>query len=152
MNTIDFTHTIEEGMPVYPGTEGPKLIPANSYEKNGFRETSLTFYSHTGTHMDAPAHLFPAGKTLDQFPAAHFVRKGLVIDCSELNAGESITITHIDRQEEAADKADYLLFYTGWSRYWGQQHTSGIIPVLTMKWQTICWTPKRKESDWIPLA
>ncbi len=48
MHAVDLTHVIEEQMPVYPGTEGPKLVPANSYAESGFRETCLTMYSHTG--------------------------------------------------------------------------------------------------------
>ena len=55
MKVIDLTHTIREDMPVYPGTETPELSPASSYEKDGFKETRLHMYSHTGTHMDPPA-------------------------------------------------------------------------------------------------
>lgn len=51
MRVIDLTHTIKEDMPVYPGTGTPKLLPANSYEENGFKETLVSFYSHTGTHV-----------------------------------------------------------------------------------------------------
>lgn len=57
MRVIDLTHTISENMPVYPGTEPPVLAGANTYEKDGFKETKLTMYTHTGTHMDPPAHL-----------------------------------------------------------------------------------------------
>ena len=57
MKIVDLTHTIAENMPVYPGTEGPKLTTANTYETDGFKETLLKMYSHTGTHMD------PAGPT-----------------------------------------------------------------------------------------
>ena len=46
MRVIDLTHTINENMPVYPGTDTPKLIPANTYEKNGFKETFLQIYTH----------------------------------------------------------------------------------------------------------
>jgi kynurenine formamidase len=35
-------------------------------DRHGFREKRLTLYSHTGTHIDAPAHMLPGGKTLDQ--------------------------------------------------------------------------------------
>ena len=70
MKAIDLTHIITEDMPVYPGTEPPKLTPANSYEKDGFKETLLSLYTHTGTHIDPPAHIFPDGRTLDEFPAA----------------------------------------------------------------------------------
>ena len=69
MKVIDLTHTIREDMPVYPGTETPGLSPASSYEKDGFKETLLHMYSHTGTHMDPPAHLYEGRTTLDQFPA-----------------------------------------------------------------------------------
>ena len=31
MKVIDLTHTISEDMPVYPGTEKPKLTTANTY-------------------------------------------------------------------------------------------------------------------------
>ncbi len=68
MKVLDLTHKIKENMPVYPGTEGPKFIPANTYEKDGFKETLLQMYTHTGTHMDPPAHLYPGRTTLDQFP------------------------------------------------------------------------------------
>lgn len=73
MKVIDLTHTIWEKMPVYPGTDTPKFIPANSYEKDGFKETMLQMYTHTGTHMDPPAHLFAGGTTLDRFPASQFI-------------------------------------------------------------------------------
>ncbi len=58
MKIIDLTHKISPDMPVYPGTEGPIFAPANSYEKDGFKETLLTMFTHTGTHMDPPKHLF----------------------------------------------------------------------------------------------
>ena len=59
MHVMDLTQTIGETMPVYPGTEQPKLTQTNTIEKDGFKETLLRMYSHTGTHMDAPAHIFP---------------------------------------------------------------------------------------------
>ena len=68
MKVIDLTHTITEHMPVYPGTGPPKVRPANTYEKDGFKETKISMFSHTGTHADPPAHLFPERTTLDQFP------------------------------------------------------------------------------------
>ena len=58
MKVIDLTHMIESTMPVYPGTEPPIFEPANTYEKDGFKETKITMFTHTGTHMDPPAHLY----------------------------------------------------------------------------------------------
>ncbi|AKN31175.1 hydrolase [Clostridium carboxidivorans P7] len=131
MNIIDLTHTISENMPVYPGTDGPKLDVASTYEKNGFKETLLTMFSHTGTHMDSPAHLFSKRTTLDSFSAEQFVGKGLVIDCSDLKEGEKITIKYIEAVKEKADKAQFILFHTGWDKYWGTSSYFGEYPYIT---------------------
>ena len=77
MTVIDLTHTIKNDMPVYPGTEQPQLTTACTIEEAGYRETLLHMYSHTGTHMDAPAHMITDGQTLDDFPAeADFAGQG----------------------------------------------------------------------------
>lgn len=131
MKVIDLTHTISEHMPVYPGTEKPQLRPANTYEQNGFRETLLTMFSHTGTHMDAPAHLFSDGTELDSFPIEQFIGTGLVIDCSDLREGRSITMEHLVRVWERADRAEFLLFHTGWDKYWGTSAYFKAYPTIT---------------------
>lgn len=131
MKIIDLTHTISKTMPVYPGTEKPKLQIANTYEKDGFKETLLTMFSHTGTHMDPPAHLFANRTTLDSFPVEQFVGKGLVIDCSDLHDGQSITMNYIERVKENAELAQFILFYTGWDNRWGTDAYFGKYPHIT---------------------
>lgn len=64
MKVIDLTHTISEAMPVYPGSEKPKLTTVNTYSKDGFKETLIQIYSHMGTHMDPPAHIFANQKNI----------------------------------------------------------------------------------------
>ncbi len=130
MRIVDLTHSISEDMPVYPGTEGPKFVPANSYEVDGFKETLMTMYTHTGTHMDPPAHLFAGRTTLDQFPISQFVGTALVIDCSDLKEGQSITMDYINKQQDKADKAEFLLFRSGWDRYWGTEKYFGDYPCI----------------------
>lgn len=130
MRVIDLTHTIREDMPVYPGTDAPRFIPANSYEKDGFKETCLQMYTHTGTHMDPPAHLFADRTTLDQFPADQFIGRALVIDCRDLKEGEEITMDRIKRYGEKADKADFLLFDLGWDERWGSDAYFGDYPCI----------------------
>ncbi|MEA4987131.1 MAG: cyclase family protein [Anaerovorax sp.] len=119
MKIVDLTHVIEESMPVYPGTEGPNLIQANTYEKDGFKETILHMFSHTGTHMDAPAHIKPEGMTLDAFDVSQFVGKAIVVDCHDLCEGDRINMSYILKQQKEIDEADFVLFSSGWSRYWG---------------------------------
>lgn len=131
MKVIDLTHAIKEAMPVYPGTEPPALLPANTYAENGFKETLIRMYSHTGTHMDPPAHLFSQGKTLDQFTPEQFIGQALVIDCSDLPEGSSIDLSHITRYGILAEQADFLLFNLGWDKYWGTDKYFGDYPCLS---------------------
>ncbi|MBQ2879808.1 MAG: cyclase family protein [Anaerotignum sp.] len=131
MKIIDLTQTISEGMPVYPGTEPPKLTIANTHEKDGFRETLISFYSHTGTHMDAPFHIFPDRTLLNEMPAEQFVGKALVIDCRDAGEGGVIGMEYIDKA--LADEAEFLLFNTGWDANWGTEKYFGEYPVLSLE-------------------
>ena len=128
MKTIDLTHTITETMPVYPGTEQPKLIPACTIERDKFRETLLKMYSHTGTHTDAPAHLYTGRTTLDKFDTDAFVGSAVVIDCRDLKEGEKAGVDRILKYGSDAEQAEFLLFDFGWDAYWGKPEYFGNYP------------------------
>lgn len=119
MKIIDLTHTITEDMPVFPGTEQPQLTAVASYEPDGYRETLIRMCSHVGTHVDSPAHILKKGQTLDLVPLAQFIGKAIVIDCRHLNSGEPITIKEVMAAGENVKAADFLLFNTGWDKFWG---------------------------------
>ncbi len=130
MKVIDLTHTIRENMPVYPGDDTPKLIPVSTYEKGGFKETLLEMYSHTGTHIDTPAHIFAGRTSLDEFPIEQFIGKALVIDCRDLEEGQVISMEHINKVRDKAKKADFLLFNLGWDKRWGTDAYFGDYPCI----------------------
>ena len=132
MKVIDLTHTIKEDMPVYPGTEKPKLEVASTYERDMFKETLFTMFSHTGTHIDPPAHIIEGMPTLDSFGAEQFVGRGLVIDCRGLKEGEEITLELLKAYKDL-DKADFLLFNTGWDKRWGDKSYFEGFPCLSIE-------------------
>ena len=80
---VDLTHVIHPKMPVYPGTEPPVFGEGTSLEKEGFLEKKISFFSHTGTHMDAPAHIIPLGKTLDVLHVNTFSGEALCLHVKE---------------------------------------------------------------------
>ena len=90
-------------------------------------------YTHTGTHMDPPAHIFAGRTTLDQFPADQFVGRALVIDCRELKEGQFITMEHIRKYGDKARQADFLLFNLGWDKFWGMDAYFGNFPCMDME-------------------
>ncbi len=131
MRAIDLTHVIEENMPVFPGTEPPRLAAANTIELDGFSETLLTMVSHTGTHMDAPRHLFHGLRGLDDMEADAFAGRGLVIDCSDLKEGGRVGMDRVRRYGATAEQAEFLLFRFGWDVYWKTKRYFADFPCIT---------------------
>lgn len=128
MKAYDLTHIIHESMPVYPGTSPPKLTPVNTLAIDGFAETLLTIYSHTGTHMDAPAHMSIDGLTLDQMDVERFIGPAVCIDVR--NTGKYITLEDLIPHQASIGESDFVLFCTGWSNKWGEPEYYKGFPVL----------------------
>lgn len=126
MKVYDLTHTIKNDMPVYPGTEQPKLTTACTIEAAGYRETLLHMFSHTGTHMDAPAHMLLDGAALDSYGADKFTGTAVVVDCREQAA---ITLPLLQGYD--LNGVDFVLFCTGWDKKWGSPDYYAGFPCLT---------------------
>lgn len=116
---IDMTHTITPEISVCPGDPAPVLSRGSTITKDGCRTTQLTLCSHTGTHMDAPAHLLLDGRTLDDMPMSQFSGRATVLDVSQ--EGPVITEEFLRSNYEAIHCADFILFYTGWEDRWGSE-------------------------------
>ena len=68
--------------------------------------------------------------TLDSFPASQFIGTALVIDCTALCDGESITMATLAPYGEDVFRAEFLLFYTGYDRHWGTDAYFGDFPCI----------------------
>ena len=59
---------------VYPGDPQPeKQMAYATAEGDLYNLTSFAMCAHNGTHVDAPFHFLPKGKTVDQMDLTHFV-------------------------------------------------------------------------------
>jgi arylformamidase len=117
-------------MPVYPGTEQPSFATPCTLEKCGFVERRIAFSSHTGTHVDGPAHLFREGKTLDQFSVDCFVGKGALLNLAGRSSRE-IDRKELEPHQRAIEQSEFILLHTGWSVFWGREHYFRGYPVLS---------------------
>jgi len=127
MEFIDLTHMMETDMPVFPGIDPPVFTNDFTIEKHGFREKNLNMYSHTGTHMDAPAHILENGRTLDELSLSQFYGKGIVIKTTE----PVINADFLRQFEKALGSTDFILLNTGWPKYWGTESYFENFPVLS---------------------
>lgn len=119
-------------MPVYPGTEPPVFTTGCSIDTTGFLEKKISLYSHTGTHIDAPAHMIKGHNTLDMLPVEHFYGPAFLIDIDHV-AVKSIGIKQLEPHQGKIQAAEFLLIHTGWSRYWGSEKYFTGYPVLSLE-------------------
>ena len=118
MKIIDLTHSITNDMIVYPGGPKPQNKIVSNVTDNGYKETEIHIRSHNGTHMDSPNHVFEDGISLDKIDVINFVGTAALIDCSSLEEGGVITYDFIEKNKEAIDNSEFIVFRTDWSKYW----------------------------------
>jgi len=71
--------------------------------------------SHSGTHIDSPAHVFASGKKVDEFDVGRFMTDAVLLDVST-RAGQAIDDEDLEAAEEAAGLAlrerETVILYT----------------------------------------
>lgn len=135
MKLYDLSHLLNNDTPVFPGMKKPVFKPAATIEKDGYRETRFEMDSHTGTHIDAPAHMLENGKTLDQLSVNQFAGKALIISVPKNT--KRIEKDFLVQFEAKLNEAEFVLFKTGWSKHWGTPRYFEDFPTLSeeaVKW------------------
>jgi arylformamidase len=125
---IDLTHEISSQMPYYPGTPAPSLRRFCTIEESGYTELEIYINTHTGTHIDAPAHIIPNGLNLNDFEISQFTGRAICIDCTSVN---EITLEMISGNIESSKSVEFIVLKTGWSKKWGDKSYFEGFPVLT---------------------
>lgn len=130
MKVTDLTHIICSDMPVFPGTEKPIFEKASTFEKDGFQEAKITMYSHTGTHIDAPAHMLSDGPYLNDLDIEHFIGSAIILDFSNENM-KLIDVDRLKFYEKKIKNVEFIIIKTGWSKYWGHKKYFEDFPSLS---------------------
>jgi kynurenine formamidase len=84
-NIMDLTHVLHARFPSF----NPDFFPRFSrrlfvtIEKNGFYGNILTYWEHSGTHIDAPQHFAKGTWSVDQIPASRLIGPAVVIHIHE---------------------------------------------------------------------
>ncbi|MDG6964565.1 MAG: cyclase family protein [Nitrososphaerota archaeon] len=117
-SAVDLTQTIENGMTFYVGDAVPRISKYKTLAKDGVNLSVMRLGSHTGTHVDAPAHFVKGGKALDELSVESFVGEAEVVDVSDLPPGSAIAGSDLQRHASSARAGDVVLIYTGFSRRW----------------------------------
>lgn len=127
MKIIDLSRMITPGMQCFPGDLPPRI---ERLEEGGFRTANVSLCSHTGTHMDAPAHLCAQKATLDMMPPETFWGPALLVDARGA-AGREVETADIAPHAEKLAGADFLILRTGWEEKFGTEAYLSGFPTLS---------------------
>lgn len=119
---IDLSHLVAPGIPTWDLSCGFELTLASDYAADGFRIQHMQTPAGIGTHLDAPAHVCPGGRSSSQFSLAELLKPCVVIDVrAQSHAGYSVSVAdikHFERQYASLAPGCFVIIYSGWDRYW----------------------------------
>ena len=114
MEMVDLSRLIYDGMPKIPVLPDVHVQKFLSLEKgHALNVTELSLPCHAGTHVDAPIHIVPNGKSIEELPLDAFVGNGATISVQK-KGGEEVTAEDLDRSGILVEKGDILMLHTGW--------------------------------------
>jgi len=120
MLIVDLSHTIIPGMPQWPGDDCPlRINRVSEHGPTGHQSSTFEMGCHVGTHIDAPLHFLAGEPALDQLAPDHFAGRARVVRCGDGAEAGPLPAAILDGLDLSS--LDYILFATGWSRYWGAE-------------------------------
>ena len=105
---IDISWPLSPAMTSYKDAKPLVFTEHKQVVRDGVTDSSVTMNLHTGTHIDAPIHFIPGGKTVDQIPLSALNGPCLILDLTAVVGG----ITDEDQRPFAIQKGTRVLLKT----------------------------------------
>ena len=122
--TVDLSHTVEDGMITYKGLPAPIICDYLSREESRehyapgteFQIGKIEMVANTGTYVDAPFHRFTDGKDLSELPLDSLADLVAVVVRHDTKRGRAVEREAFEGLGDLAGKA--VLVHTGWDANW----------------------------------
>jgi len=118
---IDLTQPFAEGIFTLPGARPVSLVRFATIAKDGLNDSETAFAVHTGTHIDAPNHVFDDRRGIDAVTLQELCGPAVGWSLS-LGPGDPISVVELERQTPALERGDRVFIYTGWARHFRSEH------------------------------
>ncbi len=131
---IDLSHTIATGM-MQVATLPPVDVCRVSSLAEGARTNgqALRLSGHSGTHIDAPLHVFDGLASIDSIAAERFVGPGVALSIRK-EACDPVSAADLEAAARGLLRAgDMVLLNTGWDRFYGDPAYLTDYPSLTLE-------------------
>jgi arylformamidase len=107
MKWYDVTRPLVMGMLVYPGDIEPSF---HQKDHGNYLISELRLSSHTGTHIDAPAHYLKTGDTIDTIPL-----ESLICTCRVIEVCDTDGLIYREQLEGRIGRERCILLRTSFS-------------------------------------
>lgn len=121
---VDLTHPFDENIPHFADAKKMSVEEIRNYDQHGFCVQYFQFEGQWGTHVDAPVHCCPGGRTVDQIALQEMLLPLVVIDIHEKVAHNPDYILTVDDvlswedQYGRIPQGAFVALRTDWSKRW----------------------------------
>ncbi|MBI2941936.1 MAG: cyclase family protein [Chloroflexi bacterium] len=111
-----------------------RMVPYRTIAEHAAMITLVTFDTHVGTHLDAPAHQVAGAPTLESVDLEKCIGPAAVIDLtSKRLPHQLIEVADLEPFAEQVQTGGRLLIRTDWSDQYGQPGWTDGYPALTVE-------------------
>ncbi len=128
MINLNEIQVIDLTMPFNKEVKGFDFRITKKLKEHGWNARHLSFYSHCGTHMDAPFHFGVSKDGIDSYPVDRFVGKAWIIDIAVDTTQQLIPANVVRPVEGEFRSGDSLLIRTGWCKKFGSKSYRDELP------------------------
>lgn len=117
---IDLSVVVDTETTSPPSTNTKVDLTRHNRGPGFWQVTSVAMGLHTGSHIDAPLHVFEDGATTADIGLERVIGEASVIDCTTVGEREPVDVAVLERGAADVREGDILILHTGWSdRAWG---------------------------------
>ncbi|MGI6030764.1 MAG: cyclase family protein [Eubacteriales bacterium] len=113
----DLSQPVYDKCPGWPTYEMTDVVYEALYPTDKFTAEQIKMNVHTGTHLDAPFHFFPTGKTIDQFPVDLYQGEAVLVDLrGKLAPAQGIGPEQLEPYADRIGEGSIVVLCTGWGQ------------------------------------
>jgi arylformamidase len=98
--TFDVTVPLAPGLLTYPGDPAFEIEHLHQAGAAAYSLSRMALTTHTGTHVDAPAHFFAGGATVDQLPLEILLGKARVVELLSRERVDRVDLESLDLRDD----------------------------------------------------
>jgi kynurenine formamidase len=122
LEMYDLSHPWGLGQPCWPYFKDVEVRRLHGMAKSGVLTQEITTVMHSGTHIDAPAHVVEGTPFMDEVPLPYFFGTGVVVSIPKKEF-EVITAEDLEKASPEIREGDIVIVNTGWHKYYGDNTT-----------------------------